>query len=92
MGLTGVTGRCSGGVRGVVVDDDDVVPPAHQVLRVEVQHRVVRDRGDEVRLLEPPIEIPGFGMVAVWHARAHRSAAPVWLREQMVSLAKDSAG
>ena len=54
-----------------------------------VPERMLQERGDDVRLFAPPIDIPGFTMIAVWHARTHRSAAHVWLREQMVAVARN---
>ncbi|WP_432240132.1 LysR family transcriptional regulator [Herbaspirillum robiniae] len=34
-----------------------------------------------LRLLEPPLEIPGFTKIAAWHERTHRDPAHRWLRE-----------
>ena len=33
-----------------------------------------------VALLEPPVAVPGFTIVAVWHERSHRSPGHRWLR------------
>lgn len=38
-----------------------------------------------LRSVAPPIEVPGFRMVMLWHERVHRDAAHQWLREQIIS-------
>lgn len=32
-------------------------------------------------VFEPPVDVPGFTMVAAWHERTHRDTAQRWLRE-----------
>ncbi|EIT69504.1 MULTISPECIES: LysR family transcriptional regulator [Hydrocarboniphaga] len=34
-----------------------------------------------LRVVEPPIEVPGFEIAMLWHERSHRDPAHVWLRE-----------
>ena len=34
-----------------------------------------------LRIIEAPIEVPGFEMAMLWHERLHRDPAHVWLRE-----------
>ncbi|MBB3063319.1 LysR family transcriptional regulator [Microbulbifer rhizosphaerae] len=46
--------------------------------------RLVRD-SDSLRVVEPPIEVPGFEMAMLWHERCHRDPAHQWLREHIVS-------
>ena len=36
-----------------------------------------------LRVVEPPLEVPGFEMVMVWPERVHRDLAHRWLREQI---------
>jgi DNA-binding transcriptional LysR family regulator len=43
--------------------------------------RLARSHRDALRILAPPLELPGFTMVAVWHERLHRDPAHRWLRE-----------
>ena len=43
----------------------------------------------ELRVIEAPPEITGFGFQAVWHPRLDSDPAHTWLREQMVRLAGD---
>jgi DNA-binding transcriptional LysR family regulator len=42
-----------------------------------------------LRLFEPPVAIPDFPMLAVWHERTHRNPAHQWLREKMIEVAHD---
>lgn len=38
---------------------------------------------DALKVVEPPVEIPGFEMVMLWPERVHRDHAHKWLREQI---------
>jgi DNA-binding transcriptional LysR family regulator len=42
--------------------------------------RLVRG-SDALRMVEPPVEVPGYEMAMLWHERVHRDAAHQWLRE-----------
>jgi len=42
--------------------------------------RLVRD-ATALRVVEPPVEVPGFEMSMYWHERSHRDPAHQWLRE-----------
>ena len=37
-----------------------------------------------LRVVEPPLDVPGFEMVMVWPERIHRDPAHRWLRQQIV--------
>lgn len=37
-----------------------------------------------LKIVEPPLEIPGFSKTLAWHERAHRAAAHQWVRGVMV--------
>jgi DNA-binding transcriptional LysR family regulator len=39
-----------------------------------------------VKWFEPPLAVPGFAVVAVWHARTHRSPLHVWMRQAIEKL------
>ncbi|MBV1789037.1 LysR family transcriptional regulator [Marinobacterium sp. D7] len=41
-----------------------------------------------VKIVDSPIEIPGFEMCMLWHERSHRDPAHQWLREQIVSASR----
>ena len=46
-------------------------------------------RAPGLRVVEAPLDVPGFDMVMVWHERVHRDPAQVWLRDLIVaSLAR----
>jgi DNA-binding transcriptional LysR family regulator len=40
-----------------------------------------------LKLLEPPLEIPGFTKSAAWHERTHHDPAQRWLRERLFASA-----
>jgi DNA-binding transcriptional LysR family regulator len=46
--------------------------------------RLVRDT-DALRVVEPPVEVPGFEMAMLWHERSHRDPAHQWLREYIAN-------
>jgi len=36
-----------------------------------------------LQIVEPPVDVPGFDMLMLWHERVHRDPAHRWLREHM---------
>jgi len=36
-----------------------------------------------LQVVEPPVEVPGFEMLMLWHERSHRDPAHQWLREHI---------
>ena len=36
-----------------------------------------------LKVVEPPVEVPGYEMAMLWHERSHRDPAHQWLREQI---------
>lgn len=46
--------------------------------------RLVRD-SSVLRVVEPPVEIPGYEMAMLWHERSHRDPAHQWLREYIAN-------
>jgi len=42
--------------------------------------RLVRDTG-ALRVVEAPVEVPGYEMSMLWHERSHRDPAHRWLRD-----------
>ncbi|TBU80821.1 LysR family transcriptional regulator [Pseudomonas daroniae] len=48
-----------------------------------VPSRLVRDNA-ALQVVEPPLEVPGFEMLMLWHERIHRDPAHQWLREHIV--------
>jgi DNA-binding transcriptional LysR family regulator len=54
-----------------------------------VPERVLRGRMAGLRSFLPPLEIPGFGVVALWHPRLHKDPAQRWLRELLAGVARE---
>jgi DNA-binding transcriptional LysR family regulator len=46
--------------------------------------RLVTDN-PALRVVEPPLEVPGYEMCMLWHERAHRDPAHAWLREHIAA-------
>ncbi len=46
--------------------------------------RLVRRTG-ALRMVEPPVEVPGYDMAMLWHERSHRDPAHQWLRETLAA-------
>jgi DNA-binding transcriptional LysR family regulator len=42
--------------------------------------RLVRG-SNALRMVEPPVDVPGYEMAMLWHERVHRDPAHQWLRE-----------
>lgn len=47
-----------------------------------VPSRLVRDN-KALQVVEPPLDVPGFEMLMLWHERVHRDPAHQWLREHI---------
>ena len=41
-----------------------------------------------LRIMEPPVEIPGFSKTLVWHERTHRHAGHQWIRSLLLETIK----
>lgn len=41
-----------------------------------------------LRVVEPPLELPGYTISLFWHKRLHRDPACRWLREQIVAVSR----
>ncbi|SFK48040.1 LysR family transcriptional regulator [Lysobacter sp. cf310] len=46
--------------------------------------RLVRD-APTLRVVEPPLELPGYEMSMLWHERSHRDPAQRWLRDHIAA-------
>jgi DNA-binding transcriptional LysR family regulator len=49
-----------------------------------VPERLVRGN-PALRVVAPPVEVPGYEMAMLWHERLHRNPAHQWLREHIAS-------
>lgn len=45
-----------------------------------------------LRVVPAPVEVPGYRMAMLWHARVHRDPAHQWLREHIASRCQGPAG
>jgi DNA-binding transcriptional LysR family regulator len=53
-----------------------------------VPSRLVHEHKKHLALLKPPIEVPGFDVIAVWHPRVHKDIAHRWFRSRLAETAK----
>jgi DNA-binding transcriptional LysR family regulator len=53
-----------------------------------VPSRLLRETVKRLVVLKPPIEVQGFDVIAVWHARVDKDVAHRWLRRRLVETAK----
>lgn len=49
-----------------------------------VPSRLVRD-STTLQIIEPPVDVPGYEMVMLWHERSHRDPAHQWLRDTIAT-------
>ncbi|MEG3129793.1 LysR family transcriptional regulator [Pantoea cypripedii] len=47
--------------------------------------RLVRS-STSLQVIEPPIDVPGFDILMMWHERVQRDPAHQWLRQQMLAV------
>lgn len=52
-----------------------------------VPSRLLDGRYKRLRQIKLPIDVPGFDVIAVWHARTHHDLAHRWLRDRLVEVA-----
>jgi len=55
-----------------------------------VPARMVEGRNVRVRVLAPPLPVPGFAIHMAWHDRNHRDAVQRWVRERLVAFARNT--
>jgi DNA-binding transcriptional LysR family regulator len=53
-----------------------------------VPSRLLRDNNRRLVVLKPPVDVPGFDVIAVWHPRVDKDTAHRWLRSRLVEIAK----
>jgi DNA-binding transcriptional LysR family regulator len=66
-------------LRGLLLGDDLVAVVPSRLLRVTERKLVA---------LSPPVDIPGFDVIAVWHPRTDKDVAHRWLRNGLRETAK----
>lgn len=55
-----------------------------------VPERIVRDRAEQLHILEPPIAVEGFSMSLVWHERTHQHPGHRWVRDALVNAVQQA--
>jgi DNA-binding transcriptional LysR family regulator len=55
-----------------------------------VPSRLLRASKRKLVVLKPPVEVPGFDVIAVWHPRTDKDMAHRWLRNRLWETAKAS--
>jgi DNA-binding transcriptional LysR family regulator len=53
-----------------------------------VPSRLLRENDKRFVVLKPPVAVPGFDVIAVWHPRVDRELAHRWLRNRIGEVAK----
>src|SRR6185312_7854862 len=53
-----------------------------------VPERVLRGRMRGLRTFVPPVDVPGFNVVLLWHQRLHQDPVHRWLRELLAATAQ----
>jgi DNA-binding transcriptional LysR family regulator len=49
---------------------------------------LVRKNDKRLIVLKPPVEFPGFDVIAVWHPRVDQDMGHCWLRRRLAETAK----
>jgi len=52
-----------------------------------VPSRLLRENDKRLSVLEPPVNVPGFDVIAVWHPRVDKDVAHRWLRGRLAETA-----
>src|SRR5262245_1211073 len=52
--------------------------------------RLLREYNRRLSVLKPPVDVPGFDVIAVWHPRVDRDVAHQWLRRRLAETAKST--
>ena len=53
-----------------------------------VPSRLLRQSDTRLAVLKPPVEIPGFDVIAVWHPRVDKDVPQRWLRDRLAATAR----
>jgi DNA-binding transcriptional LysR family regulator len=63
-----------------ILETDDLV--------AVVPSRLLGESTRQLVVLKPPVELPGFDVIAVWHPRVDKDIAHRWLRNRLAETAK----
>lgn len=79
--------------RRIVVSTSTFLAAADLVERSDlvalVPSRLLANRTPRLRVLAPPLPVPGFAIHMAWHDRTHGDTAQRWVREQLLQAAHD---
>jgi len=64
-----------------VLESDDLI--------ALVPRRLLERRYQHLQPIDLPLEVPGFDVIAVWHARTHFDPAHRWLRNRLAEVAAE---
>jgi DNA-binding transcriptional LysR family regulator len=69
--------------------------PVPEILQTDdlialVPSRLLRAHDKRLVVLKPPLEVPGFDVIAVWHPRVDKDPAHRWLRTRLAETARNS--
>lgn len=53
-----------------------------------VPSRLLHEGTADLAVLTPPLEVPGFDVIATWHPRVDKDAAHQWLRTRLAEVAR----
>lgn len=59
---------------------------SHSYFVALVPERLVRDRRDELKIVECPFPVPGFTVSMLWHERNHGHSGQRWVRETAMEV------
>jgi DNA-binding transcriptional LysR family regulator len=85
LAAMGLQRRVTLSVKSFIVLPD--ILRASDMVAVLPNRLVAKQEG--LTVIEPPIPIPGFTKIAVWHARTHRDPAHRWLRDLLFQACRD---
>jgi DNA-binding transcriptional LysR family regulator len=95
-GFTGIVDEVlarSGRTRKVVVSVEDFLIAAAIVEKTDLvatlPARLAASVSPNLQVLDPPLDVGGFTLHMVWHARSKADAAHRWLRQEIAAVAKE---
>ena len=66
-----------------VLQEDDLI--------AFMPRRLFARRSENLRVIKAPVDVPGFDVIAAWHARTDTDSANSWIRNNLVYLGKSTA-
>jgi len=89
-GITDTVLESRGRKRRVAMSVPHFLFVPHVVARTDLvamlPSRLLQARSEDLRVVEPPLDVPGYEMAMIWHERASTDPAHTWLREQVIRV------